>query len=108
MAAQKHKSKNKKNAIDKAASKGHLHIIKWLHENTDQICDFAMDNAIVMGHLHVIKWLHKNRPDAYCVKQSAALALKRKHFEVVNWLVENKNMELTDLKFNIYIKSHIS
>lgn len=106
-----HKNTNlkiKKNAIDKAASNGHLHVIKWLHENTYQICDFAMNNAIVMGHLHVIKWLHENRPDSYCVKQSAALALKRKHFEVVKWLVENKNIGLAELNltYEAYKKLH--
>jgi hypothetical protein len=57
-----------------------------------------MNDVIINGHLHVVEWFYENRPSSYCVEFAADLAIKRKHFEVVKWLVENKNIRLTKSK----------
>jgi hypothetical protein len=48
--------------MDWAAENGHLHIIKWLHDNRIEGCTtLAMNWAASNGHLHVVQWLHENR-----------------------------------------------
>jgi ankyrin repeat protein len=44
-----------------AAEKGHLEVIKWLHENRDEGCTSdAMDWAAKNGHQEVVKYLREN------------------------------------------------
>jgi len=45
-----------------AASKGHLEIVKWLHDNRSEGCKAnTMNLAAENGHLNVLKWLHRIR-----------------------------------------------
>ena len=51
-------------AMDNAASRGHLEVIKWLHSNRLEGCTTdAMDEAASRGNLEVVKWLHFNRTE---------------------------------------------
>jgi hypothetical protein len=81
--------------MDKAASKGHLHVVKWLHENRTEGCTSkAMSSAAVAGHLHVVKWLHENRYEG-CNEYTAAIATKNGHVDVVKFLL---NHRITDIQ----------
>lgn len=52
-------------AIDGAASWGHLDVVKWLHEHTNEGCTAeAMNGAAEGGHLEVVNWLHETEPKA--------------------------------------------
>ena len=54
-------AKNAFNAMDWAASGGHLEVVKWLNDNSEEGCTrHAMDIAAFEGHLDVVKWLHEN------------------------------------------------
>ncbi|KAJ3309067.1 hypothetical protein HDU76_003730 [Blyttiomyces sp. JEL0837] len=51
-------------AIDLAASNGHYHVVKFLHENGIGGCTTnAMDGAILIGRLRVVRFLHENRKE---------------------------------------------
>lgn len=51
-------------AMDIAASRGHLRVVTWLHENRSEGCTTnAMDFAAANGHFQVVEWLHSNRTE---------------------------------------------
>ena len=53
-------------AMDWAAMKGHLDVVKWLHFNRAEGCtEDAINWAAMNGHLDVIKWLHLNRSEVF-------------------------------------------
>lgn len=75
-------------AIDLAASRGDLELIKKLHADGKQYwpCTAqAMDGAARLGHLHVVQWLHKHRTEG-CTSNAIAAAAGNGHFAVVQWL----------------------
>jgi len=104
--------------IDHAAKCGHLHIVKWFHENnigkcTEDAMDFAasngdmdtlqflhynrregctidaMDGAARNGHLDVAVWLHENRREG-CSYNAMDGAARNGHMHIVKWLHENQ------------------
>jgi len=102
-------------AMDGAATNGHLHVVKWLHETTSRGGDpmgnsatsfmavnqlwnvvtvekcttAAIDGAATNGHLSVVKWLHKNRAEG-CTTVAMDGAARNGHFRVVAWLHCNR------------------
>ena len=73
-----------------AAANGHLEVIKWLHENTNQNCTiWAMNRAAEFGRLEVVKWLHVNRTEG-CSVDAMDKAAVNGHLEVVKWLHVNR------------------
>jgi hypothetical protein len=77
--------------MDMAASKGHLEVVKWLHENRYEGCTkAAMDRAATAGHLDVVLWLHENRSEG-CFDRTAINASKNGHEDVVNFLLGQRN-----------------
>ncbi|KAI8929871.1 hypothetical protein BC831DRAFT_441366 [Entophlyctis helioformis] len=52
--------------MNRAAGKGHLHVVKWLHANRTEGCTTnAMDGAAANGHLHVVTWLLAHRTEGF-------------------------------------------
>ncbi|KAJ3185541.1 hypothetical protein HDU87_000164 [Geranomyces variabilis] len=50
--------------MNKAAARGYLEVVKWLHEHRQEGCStIAMDLAARNGHWLTVKWLHENRPE---------------------------------------------
>ena len=77
-------------AMNWAAGRGHLDVMKWLHENRQEGCTTgAMDYAAEEGHLDVVKWLHENRQEG-CTTGAMDYAAEEGHLDVVNWLHENR------------------
>lgn len=77
--------------LDWVASKGHLHIIEWLHNNTDEKCTtWAMDFAAEYGHLNIVKFLHEHRKEG-CTPSAMTWAAENGHLNVVKYLHENRN-----------------
>ena len=76
--------------MDSAAKYGHLHIIKWLHENTSVGCStWAFDYACMYNHFEVAKWLYHNRTEgATCY--SMDWACYKGNFKIVKWLFRKK------------------
>lgn len=75
--------------IDAAASKGHLDIMIFLHENTDEKATFrAMDWAAEYGHFHVVKWLNENLQDG-CTAKAIDKASENGHLKIVEYLVSH-------------------
>jgi ankyrin repeat protein len=84
-----------KNAMDWAAKKGHLEVIKYLHEKRKEGCTtYAMNWAAGNGHLEVIKYLHEKRKEG-CTIDAMNWAAKNGHLEVVKYLHEKRNEECT-------------
>ena len=78
-------------AMNWAAEKGLLDVVKWLHENRTKGCTHrAMDSAAMNGHLDVVKWLHINRTEG-CSKDAIESAAYYGHLEVVKWLHFNRS-----------------
>ena len=51
------------------AKNGHLEVLKWLHENSNEGCTAdAMNEAAKNGHLDVVKWLYYNRVEGNTTK----------------------------------------
>lgn len=50
----------------------------------------AMDGAATLGHLGVVKWLHENRSEG-CTRRALNQAACRKQFDVVEWLLSNRS-----------------
>ena len=73
-------------AMDWAASKGHLDVVQWLHHNRTEGCTkYAMNCAAMNGHLDVVKWLHSNRTEGN-VEEALAHARRGRHKEIFQYL----------------------
>ncbi len=79
-----------RDAMDKAAGNGHLDVVKFLHINRREGCSTdAMDNAAWMGHLDIVIWLHENRIEG-CSAWAVRLATEMGQLDIVKWLHDNK------------------
>ncbi|GMF24410.1 unnamed protein product [Phytophthora lilii] len=75
-----------KKAMDGAAKRGRLDIVKYLHNTRNEGCTVeAMNGAVANGHLDVVKWLCGNYSER-CSSDSVNLAMARGHVDVVAWL----------------------
>ncbi|KAK1930043.1 putative ankyrin repeat protein L59 [Phytophthora citrophthora] len=73
-------------AMNDAATNGHLEMIQWLHANRSEGCTTkAMDGAAKGGHLEVIKWLYRNRSEG-CTFEAIELAIVTGQLQVACWL----------------------
>lgn len=76
--------------IDAAASKGHLDIVIFLHQNTDEISTVdAIDFAAEYGHLNVVKWLDEN-VNIRCTTRAIDKASEKGNFCTVEYLVKRE------------------
>lgn len=65
---------------------GHLHIIRWLHENRNEGCTArAIDEATSHGHLEIVQWLLANRTEG-CSDYAQAGAYYSGHLSIFQWL----------------------
>ncbi|OQR89037.1 hypothetical protein THRCLA_22758, partial [Thraustotheca clavata] len=79
-------------AIDYAADNGHLHIVKFLHENGCRECSTdAVDLAAGHGYIDIIKWLHQNRTEG-CTSEALEEALSNDHLNIVEYLETHYNV----------------
>lgn len=70
-----------------AASKGHLEIVKWLHEHRSEGCTvLAMDMAASEDHLDIVQFLHENRSEG-CTFRAMDCASS---VQVLEWLHEHR------------------
>ncbi|RLN95524.1 hypothetical protein BBJ28_00021025 [Nothophytophthora sp. Chile5] len=73
-------------AMDGAAAKGRLDLVRWLHETRSEGCSkAAMDGAAANGHLTVMRWLHEHRTEG-CSPDAMNSAAANGHLEVTKWL----------------------
>lgn len=71
---------------ENAASKGHLDVVKWLHNNNFGISDNVAKNAIMNNHLDVLYWYkEKNFP----MTQTAIYAVQSGNIEILKWVLDN-------------------
>ncbi|GMF10268.1 unnamed protein product [Phytophthora lilii] len=87
-------------AMDMAASNGHLEVVKWLHHHhTDGCTTQALDSAARNGHLHVVQWLHGNRTEG---GTTAAMdgAATAGHLDVLKWLHDHRHEGCTTSAMN--------
>ncbi|KAF0699453.1 Aste57867_9995 [Aphanomyces stellatus] len=79
------------NAIGSAAYRGHLNIVKFLHQ--DLRCPgcttSAMDEAATYGHLDVVQWLHENRQKG-CSARAMTAAASLGRLAVVQFLATHR------------------
>ncbi|KAG6975449.1 hypothetical protein JG688_00002400 [Phytophthora aleatoria] len=82
-------------AMDGAATRGRLDLVKWLSVVRNEGCTVAaIDGAARNGHLKVVKWLCHHYVGR-CSSGALNMAAKNGHFEVVKWLCR-RNRPLTD------------
>ena len=81
-------------AMNWAAKNGHLEVVRWLHEDRSEGCTKrAMNDADGYGHLEVVRWLHEHRSEG-CTTDAMVLAARHGHLEVVKWLHENRKVKI--------------
>ncbi|GLE00600.1 hypothetical protein PINS_up009357 [Pythium insidiosum] len=84
-----------KTAMKEAVCNGHLEIVKYLHENTQDVHTVAsrvvaMNYAALNGHLDILRYLHENAPDLGCTTFAMDGAAMRGHLDVVRFLHEHR------------------
>lgn len=70
------------------ARRGHLDLLKWLHEHfPDSIsgCDDLLDAAAANGHMDVIEWLHKQGQTGYS-ESAPCSAARNGDLPLLKWL----------------------
>ncbi|KAF1335883.1 Ankyrin repeat-containing protein, partial [Globisporangium splendens] len=79
-------------ALERAAAKGHLDIVKRLHTCFDGPCSrMAMESAAKGGHLELVEWLHEHRgQDDACTVEAMNHAAAAGHLATVQWLHANR------------------
>ncbi|EQC28730.1 hypothetical protein SDRG_13604 [Saprolegnia diclina VS20] len=78
-------------AMDKAAAKGHLEVVQFLHTHRSEGCTVrAMDNAASNGHLEVVQFLHTHRSEG-CTVKALDGAIASGHLDVVRFLIEHRS-----------------
>ena len=76
-------------AMNNAAKKGYLHIVKWLHYNHSEGCTkSAIDMASSYGHIDIVRFLCENRTEG-CTNCAIILALQHNHTNVIKFLTEH-------------------
>jgi hypothetical protein len=53
-------------AMNIAAKRGHLQIVKWLFKNNIDLSTNAVNFAATYGHLNIVRFLHENISDNEC------------------------------------------
>ncbi|TMW57769.1 hypothetical protein Poli38472_014372 [Pythium oligandrum] len=78
-------------AMDYAASQGHLAIVRLLHEYRSEGCTTdAMDHAARCGLLAIVRFLHENRHEG-CTQMAMDYAAANGHLDVVQFLHEHRH-----------------
>lgn len=78
-------------AMDFAAYKGYLEVVKYLHENRKEGCSvWAINVAAREGHLEVVKYLHENGKE--CTTYAMNWAAFQGQLEIVKYLREGRRM----------------
>ncbi|RLN95849.1 hypothetical protein BBJ28_00020423 [Nothophytophthora sp. Chile5] len=78
-------------AMNAAAANDHLPVVQWLHANTSEGCTTAaMDSAAANGHLKMVQWLHSNRPEG-CTTEAMDNAALNDQLEMLQWLHKNRS-----------------
>ncbi|CAH0514109.1 unnamed protein product [Peronospora belbahrii] len=73
-------------AMDGAAARGRLDLVKWLSVTRSEGCTIAaIDGAARNGHLKMVKWLCKHYVRR-CSSNALNAAAENGHVEVVKWL----------------------
>lgn len=81
--------------VNLAAQRGHLDVIQWLDKNNPECFTSAvMDDAAGWGHLEVVKWLHHNRSEG-CTTKAVDAAAGRGYLDVIKWLHEHRSVGCT-------------
>ncbi|KDO31753.1 hypothetical protein SPRG_03673 [Saprolegnia parasitica CBS 223.65] len=79
-----------KDAMDWAASAGHLHVVQYLHQHRREgATTDALDNAAKHGHLAVVEFLDRHRHEGATTKAMDEAAVHG-HLEVVRYLHFNR------------------
>ena len=79
------------NAMDRAAEYGKLEMVKYLSENRTEGCTTnAMHDAAINGYLEIVMYLSENRSEG-CTINAIDIAAQRGHFEIVKYLSENRS-----------------
>ncbi|EGZ16649.1 hypothetical protein PHYSODRAFT_300026 [Phytophthora sojae] len=118
--------RNRRSMMDAAAERGHLHVMKYLHEiarsrkNTKTVVgkrkrqsstpepqfsipectENTMALAVGHGHVHVVEWIQANyelKPNVNSMDKAA----ERGHLEMLKWLDQNTDCKCTISAFNV-------
>lgn len=89
----------------RAAENGHLQLIEWLHENTNEGCQqYAMELAARNGHLKVVKWLHTHlhlKDESGSWGNPLDQAIGRGHIDVCRWLLASQSQRCTSAAYYV-------
>lgn len=76
--------------MNEAAANGHLHVVRWLHENRAEGCTaYAVREAAANVHRAVLDSLAVACPQFKCETAAAASTADNERFEVIAWLEQH-------------------
>ncbi|EGG24314.1 hypothetical protein DFA_06464 [Cavenderia fasciculata] len=98
------------NPLAHAAEKGHLKIVQFLttQRPTENSTTYSMDNAAKNGHFEVVQYLDQNRTEG-CTTNAMDEAAKNGHFEIVMYLDQHRSEGCTtNAMDNASLNGHLS
>lgn len=79
--------------LDLAASRGHVDVLRWLHENrrspTAQCSLLASANAAKAGHIDSLQWIHATYPEQLSLSTLDNAAV-HDHHHIVEWFIQEQ------------------
>ncbi|KAF0698607.1 Aste57867_10764 [Aphanomyces stellatus] len=86
--------------MDRAARRGHLHIVRWLHAHRLEGCTTqALDGAARYGHLEIVQFLHFHRTEgATTIAMDEAATYG--HADIVRFLHTHRSEGCTTIALN--------
>ncbi|ETW07001.1 hypothetical protein H310_03099 [Aphanomyces invadans] len=84
-----------------AAASGHINVVEYLVENSDECTGEAMIKAAHYGHLNVVRFLHDRTGDD-CASAAIVFAASQGHHEVVRFLHTHRP-NIRQLKLAMFI-----
>lgn len=93
-------------AMDPAAANGHLEVLDYLHKHRTGYCSTrAMDMAAQGGHLEIVRFLHKHREEG-CTSQAIDWAAAMGHLDVVQWLHAQYNRPCSSFGLHLAVQNN--
>ncbi|KAF0683625.1 Aste57867_24331 [Aphanomyces stellatus] len=82
-------------AMDCAASFGHLDLVRYFHNGAHPCTARAMDLAATHGHAHVVEFLHRHRREG-CTERAMQGAAEAGHLSIVQFLHAHRHESTTN------------
>lgn len=85
------------NNLEVVTTHGHLHILKYVHENNNTITKTLTNIAVINAHIHILDWMKENKLGVFAVSNKIKNAI-RGGIKVIEWCIKNDIKTYVDAK----------